>query len=88
MLNSDFCNFTVLFSKSGGIVQCICSACTEIGLQYNVKLNHNFLSQDEKKQLQLTVLTDRSQGGASIHDGEIELMVCVPLYLGVLLAKS
>jgi len=26
--------------------------------------------------VQLTVLTDRSQGGASLQDGEIELMVC------------
>jgi len=32
--------------------------------------------QDTAKNVQLTVLTDRSQGGASIHDGEIELMVC------------
>ena len=27
------------------------------------------------KHVQLTVLTDRSQGGASINDGELELMV-------------
>jgi len=33
--------------------------------------------QDKAKNVQLTVLTDRSQGGASIHDGEIELMVCI-----------
>ena len=31
--------------------------------------------------MQLTVLTDRSQGGASIHDGQIELMVCSLLLL-------
>ena len=27
------------------------------------------------KDVQLTVLTDRSQGGASINDGEVEMMV-------------
>jgi len=32
--------------------------------------------QDKARNVQLTVLTDRSQGGASLHDGEIELMVC------------
>ncbi|XP_067673707.1 lysosomal alpha-mannosidase-like [Haliotis asinina] len=31
--------------------------------------------QDQDKQAQLTVLTDRCQGGASIKDGEIELLV-------------
>lgn len=30
---------------------------------------------DEEKNLRLTVLTDRSQGGTSLKDGEIELMV-------------
>ena len=41
--------------------------------------------QDENKNAQLTVLTDRSQGGASIIDGSVELMVSVCLmFLGYL----
>jgi hypothetical protein len=31
--------------------------------------------QDVKKNIQFTVLTDRSEGGSSINDGQIELMV-------------
>ncbi|KAL5505251.1 hypothetical protein EMCRGX_G006653 [Ephydatia muelleri] len=31
--------------------------------------------QDEAKQVQFTVLTDRAQGGTSLNDGEVELMV-------------
>ena len=31
--------------------------------------------QDKAKNIQLTVLTDRSQGGGSVKDGEIEIMV-------------
>ena len=34
-----------------------------------------FMSQDESKNMQFTVLTDRSQGGGSIQDGNLELMV-------------
>jgi hypothetical protein len=30
---------------------------------------------DETKDLQLTVVTDRAQGGGSIRDGQIEIMV-------------
>lgn len=30
---------------------------------------------DESKNLRVTVLNDRSQGGSSLHEGEIELMV-------------
>ena len=32
-------------------------------------------TQDEDKKVQLTVLNDRSQGGTSLSDGEVELMV-------------
>ena len=32
-------------------------------------------AQDESEGVQLTVLTDRSQGGTSLRDGEMELMV-------------
>lgn len=31
--------------------------------------------QDEKQDLQLSVVTDRAQGGGSIQDGQIEIMV-------------
>ena len=34
-----------------------------------------FCLQDEDKKVQLTVLNDRSQGGTSLSDGEVELMV-------------
>ena len=34
-----------------------------------------FIRDEVSKKVQLTVLTDRTQGGSSIHDGEIELMV-------------
>ena len=34
-----------------------------------------FSPQDEAKQVQFTVLTDRTQGGTSLNDGEVELMV-------------
>ena len=34
-----------------------------------------FVPQDEAQQAQFTVLTDRTQGGASLNDGEVELMV-------------
>ncbi|XP_067010796.2 lysosomal alpha-mannosidase isoform X2 [Anabrus simplex] len=30
---------------------------------------------DEEKSLELAVLTDRAQGGSSLHDGELELMI-------------
>lgn len=30
---------------------------------------------DEEKQLKLNVLTDRAQGGSSLNDGAVELMV-------------
>ena len=32
-------------------------------------------TQDEDKKVQLTVLNDRSQGGTSLSDGKVELMV-------------
>lgn len=32
---------------------------------------------DEEKNVQFSVLTDRAQGGSSLNDGEIELMVKV-----------
>nr|AIA94441.1 Glyco_hydro_38C [uncultured bacterium] len=31
---------------------------------------------DEERNVGLTVLTERAEGGSSLHDGEIELMVC------------
>ena len=37
--------------------------------------NALLLLQDMSAGEQFTVLTDRSEGGASIHDGEVELMV-------------
>ena len=36
-----------------------------------------FFTQDLKRSSQLTILTDRSQGGASLSNGTIELMVSV-----------
>lgn len=42
---------------------------------YRVGLFCYFVSQDESKNIQFTVLTDRSQGGGSIQDGNLELMV-------------
>jgi lysosomal alpha-mannosidase len=38
-------------------------------------VNSRIFIQDTGKDVQLTVLTDRSQGGASIQDGQMELMV-------------
>lgn len=35
-----------------------------------------FWIQDEDRGVQLTVLTDTSQGGSSLNDGQMELMVC------------
>ena len=32
---------------------------------------------DDDKQLKMAVLTDRSEGGSSLNDGEIELMVAM-----------
>ena len=46
-----------------------------------IKISDHFLPQDGDSKAQLTILTDRSQGGASIHDGEVELMV-MSLLLG------
>ena len=34
-----------------------------------------FVSQDEDRGIQFTVMTDRAQGGASLNDGQLELMV-------------
>ena len=45
-----------------------------------IKISEHFLPQDEETKVQFTVLTDRSQGGASIHDGEVELMVMSLLF--------
>ena len=41
------------------------------------------VKQDETKQVQFTVLTDRSQGGSSLAEGEVELMVslCVCVWV-------
>lgn len=33
------------------------------------------LMRDAKKDVEVAILTDRAQGGSSLHDGEIELMV-------------
>lgn len=38
-------------------------------------VNSRIFIQDRKRRLQLTVLNDRSQGGSSIKDGSIELMI-------------
>ncbi|XP_052781407.1 lysosomal alpha-mannosidase-like isoform X1 [Mya arenaria] len=38
-------------------------------------VNSRIFLRDEGTGMQFTVMTDRSQGGASIHDGEVELMV-------------
>lgn len=35
------------------------------------------LLRDPYKDLEVAVLTDRAQGGTSLHDGQIELMVCI-----------
>lgn len=35
----------------------------------------SFIVQDDSRNVQFTVLTDRSQGGSSIEDGQVELMV-------------
>ena len=41
----------------------------------SLALYANDFSQDEAKNIQFTVLTDRSQGGSSLNDGQVELMV-------------
>lgn len=33
--------------------------------------------EDKLENLRLSVLTDRAQGGSSLQDGEVELMVCM-----------
>ena len=38
-------------------------------------VNSRIIIQDQQQNIQLAVLTDRSQGGSSINDGEIQLMV-------------
>jgi len=38
-------------------------------------VNSRIYVQDMKRGVQLTVLTDRSQGGGSIHDGQLELLI-------------
>ncbi|KAK7113101.1 lysosomal alpha-mannosidase-like [Littorina saxatilis] len=38
-------------------------------------VNSRIYIQDEAKKVQFTVLTDRSEGGSSLRDGEVELMV-------------
>lgn len=38
-------------------------------------INTKILIKDETQQIEFAVLTDRSQGGSSINDGEIEIMV-------------
>ena len=43
----------------------------------NSDVDEAFYVQDELKKIQLTILTDRSQGGASIHDGQLELMASI-----------
>jgi len=42
---------------------------------YMNSIMHCYCLQDMSAGEQFTVLTDRSEGGASIHDGEVELMV-------------
>lgn len=39
------------------------------------------LLRDPKKDLEVAVLTDRAQGGTSLHNGQIELMVCISMCL-------
>ena len=43
------------------------------------------LMQDNSRGVQLTVMTDRSQGGSSLNDGQLELMVrvCVCVWLNL-----
>ena len=41
-------------------------------------VNSRIFLQDTAKGTQLTLLTDRSQGGTSVNDGELELMVRLP----------
>ena len=36
---------------------------------------------DEKKQLKLNILVDRAQGGSSLEDGDVELMVNVQIQI-------
>ncbi|KAK7483766.1 hypothetical protein BaRGS_00024982, partial [Batillaria attramentaria] len=38
-------------------------------------VNSRIYIRDETQQIQFTVLTDRSQGGSSLHEGHVELMV-------------
>src|SRR5699024_3561250 len=38
-------------------------------------VNSRIYIRDQSEDIQLTVLTDRSQGGSSIHDGQVELML-------------
>jgi len=38
-------------------------------------INSRIYIQDVPKNMQLTILTDRSQGGGSIYDGELEIMI-------------
>lgn len=53
-----------------------CAACLGPGLAGSVLPHSHPLPQDGN--MQLTVLTDRSQGGSSLRDGSIELMVSGP----------
>lgn len=48
---------------------------TEVVAGNYYPVNSRIFIRDEKKGIQLTVLTDRSQGGASLHDGQLELMI-------------
>lgn len=43
---------------------------------------------DEVKNLRVTVLNDRSQGGSSLNNGEIELMVSECSFIGQLLRQD
>lgn len=38
-------------------------------------ITSKILIRDEKERVEVAILTDRAQGGTSINDGEIELMV-------------
>ena len=37
----------------------------------------HFSLKDTAKRVQFTILNDRSQGGSSLNDGQLELMVCM-----------
>lgn len=44
-------------------------------------ITSKILIRDPNQNLEVAVLTDRAQGGSSLRDGEIELMVCIVISL-------